>query len=287
MLRSAVKRVSSFRKLPALEVLSVKSAAFKPINVKSFSQKHHDEEALGMPKEKVTYNDVLSYNEGLRKYMTKVYKTTAISVGGVLAAASVFSGIPVIALNPWVTMGLGFGGTLTGIIGHAYSQPITQNDDGSFNISFGKKFWYSTIMLGGACSLAPALLMVKGTGIALTAAGATTLTMGGAMAYTMAAPAGKLSSWQPALWGGLLGLVGLNVGAFLLSGYLSPGALALCHSVNVYGGIGLFAGLTAFDTHMAMKEYSEGYRDYYSHALNQYLNFINLFVRFIEVFRND
>lgn len=48
-------------------------------------------------------------------------------------------------------------------------------------------------------------------------------------------------------------------------------------------GVGIFTLLTASDTHKAIEQYREGDADHLMHAVSFYLNFVNIFVRIMEI----
>jgi FtsH-binding integral membrane protein len=43
--------------------------------------------------------------------------------------------------------------------------------------------------------------------------------------------------------------------------------------------------MTAYDTHRAIEEYKAGNADHLYHAVSFYLNFLNIFVRVVEIMR--
>ena len=54
-------------------------------------------------------------------------------------------------------------------------------------------------------------------------------------------------------------------------------------SLDTYGGIVVFSGMTAYDTHVAIKMYKDGIPDHLECATQLYLNFVNILIRFIEI----
>jgi FtsH-binding integral membrane protein len=56
------------------------------------------------------------------------------------------------------------------------------------------------------------------------------------------------------------------------------------HSIDLYGGVALFTVYNAYDTHVVIRDYETGNRDYVGHATNYSLNCINIFIRLLEIF---
>jgi len=99
--------------------------------------------------------------------------------------------------------------------------------------------------------------------------GATAMFLG-MTAAALVAPAGSMLRLGTPLFGGLMGMLGLSV---LQMFYPIP----LVHSLLLYGGLGLFAVFTAYDTQVAIKDYENGNRDPVSHGVNFFINFSAMF----------
>lgn len=57
----------------------------------------------------------------------------------------------------------------------------------------------------------------------------------------------------------------------------------MTHIISLYGGIPLFTGLIAYDTHKSIEKYNSGDPDHLGCSVELYLDFMNLFVRFVEI----
>jgi FtsH-binding integral membrane protein len=102
--------------------------------------------------------------------------------------------------------------------------------------------------------------------------------------YAKYRPRGELLTYEAPLMGGLMGLVGLgvvNLGSVAIFG---PNVVSTAlHSVDTYGGILLFTGLTAYDTQKAISRYQNRDPDHLGCSVELYLDFMNLFVRIMEI----
>jgi FtsH-binding integral membrane protein len=107
---------------------------------------------------------------------------------------------------------------------------------------------------------------------------------GGATWYAMTRKTSELEIWGSTLYGGLTGIVGislLGLGSNLIFGHNWFSDLS--HVVSLYGGIPLFTGLVAYDTYKSIDKYQSGDPDHLGCSTELYLDFINLFVRFVEI----
>lgn len=88
------------------------------------------------------------------------------------------------------------------------------------------------------------------------AMGLTTMIFGGASFYALRSPKEKLLGWGPALYTGVIGLVGLQLIGGLSFLAMGPNALTMMlMKADIYVGLGIFTGLVAYDTQLAIKQY--------------------------------
>ena len=102
--------------------------------------------------------------------------------------------------------------------------------------------------------------------------------------YAMTRKEGELEQYKSVLAGGLSGLLGvslLGLGSDLLFGYNWFGNMT--NMLSLYGGIPLFTGFIAYDTHKAIEMYKSGVPDHLGCSTAIYLDFIGLFIRFIRI----
>lgn len=122
-------------------------------------------------------------------------------------------------------------------------------------------------------------------GVFATATGLSLAVMGGAAAFAYSRPSGSLLKYEAPLFGGLVGLIGVGLVGFGSSILLGHDHMLsrILFDVNTYCGIALFTGLTAYDTHNAIDRYEKGDADHLGCCVDLYLDFINLFIRFMEI----
>lgn len=102
------------------------------------------------------------------------------------------------------------------------------------------------------------------------------------MAYMM--PKDKMLGYGRVFMGGLLGLIGMQLVGLGAAYFMGPNALSsLLFNVNTYGGILLFSGLIAYDTHVAMKNYEMGNADHLQMSIQFLLNLWNILIRVMEI----
>ena len=123
------------------------------------------------------------------------------------------------------------------------------------------------------CSIGP-LLCVLSPQLALSAAVISSATMGGMYAFARWMPSGSLLPYGSALMVSLWGLLGVSIGGFWFPAL---------HTIDAYGGVALFAALTAYDVQNAIQSVKGDQPNHWRHAIEFHLNFLNLFVRFVEI----
>lgn len=96
-------------------------------------------------------------------------------------------------------------------------------------------------------------------------------------------PPSRPRAHQP-LAGGMIGIMGISIANIWVQ---SP----MLSNVWVYGGLLLFTGYVAYDTHATIQDYNEGERDPYKHALSFFQNAWGIFRHLLVIFgvgpRND
>jgi FtsH-binding integral membrane protein len=233
--------------------------------------------------------EVVSKNRGLNKFVQKVYHTTGFGIAGSLALAQGLHMSDLAVQCPLQCLIGGFVVALTGTAGLHYgkykvkkrgSELYAENDD-------ARIAGYTAICAGMGTTISPMVSMV--TEISPTifpaATGVSLAVMAGASWWSYRQPEGALLSWQAPLMGGLIGLIGVSLTGLLSGMIFGPQCLAfqMLHSVDTYGGILLFTGFTAYDTHKAIERYKKGDPDHLGCATELYLDFMNLLVRIMEV----
>jgi FtsH-binding integral membrane protein len=211
--------------------------------------------------------DGVTFDEGLRKHMLSIYNymTSGILLTGVVALLTARSGLALtlmqgpmfwlIALSPLaIVFAMSFGA-------NRFSKGTLQ-----------MMFWGFAILMG--LSMSSIFLVYTGSSIAATffatAAAFAGLSLFG---YTTKK---DLSGWGSFL---LMGVIGLIVASLLNIWLQSP---ALMWAVS-FIGVGIFAGLTAYDTQRLKNQYAQlrgtdfAGKAVILGALSLYLDFINMF----------
>jgi len=233
-----------------------------------------------------TTAEVVSNNLGLSRFIKKVYLTSGLGITGGLGTAWVFSNSALVVTH---TPHLIFGGLLAGFIGCSglkiFKYTVSADKTESVN-STGRLLSFGLITGSMGLMISPIILVSQFVSpmILPVATIMSLVTMGGATAYAYSLPPDKLLSWEAPLMIGLLGVCGVGLTALGSTMIFGPNAFAsLLHSIDIYGGIVVFSGLTAYETHLAISMYQKGDPDHLGCATNVFLDFMNLFVRFVEI----
>lgn len=223
--------------------------------------------------------DSAAIDQGLRKYMLGVYNymTSGILLTGVIAMLT----SNWVMANPSAAQML-YSGPLSWVIMLAPLGFILVMSFGMNKMSAGTLqilFWSFAAVMG--VSLSSIFLVYTGTSIAktffITAATFGSLSLWG---YTTKK---DLSGWGTFLFMGLIGIIIASVVNIFL------GSSTLQWVVSI-AGVGIFAGLTAYDTQKIRNMYYEGdasdtrSKKMIMGALNLYLDFINLFLMLLRFF---
>ena len=151
-------------------------------------------------------------------------------------------------------------------------------------------FWSSIVMMGAGVSPMFAYLCAGQPWLLPTSVLLTSGVCAGASLYAYMKPADSLLYLKGPLLGSLLGVIGLQLAGLGASyfGY-GNGLLIMSHNISLYGGLLIFTGFMAYDTHSAIQQYKDGQPDHLSVAMNLFLNFKNLLIRIMQIMgnRND
>ena len=245
----------------------------------------------------VTNKEAIENDFGLKAFLNKTYVCTG---GGILA--TVGSGI-FFAEHPGIIfeyfpllMGGGFVSAIGGCFGmdSARYNIITTNihnpETGEMIEAYHSEndpariASFAAVIGGITCLISPVVAFAHWSGTLIPAMLSTSFIFGGAVHYAKTCKVGELDIWRSALHSGLWGILGCGLtglGSTLLFG---PNMFsAFIHSVDVYAGIPLFAGLVAYDTHLAIEMYQAKDPDHLGCSTGLYLDFVNILVRVIEI----
>jgi len=141
---------------------------------------------------------------------------------------------------------------------------------------------YAAFITGMSMTAAPVFYMYPGA--IMPALLSSSSVFGAAALYAYARPAGSLSTWGPTLSAGVGGLIGVGVVSILSEMIFGATGFAMAlNNVQLYAGIPIFAGLIAYDTNQAIAMYKMKYPDHLGCSTQLYLDFMNLFLRFVQI----
>jgi FtsH-binding integral membrane protein len=244
-------------------------------------------------KKSFSSNQLINSNFGLNQFIKKTYLWTGGAVSGSIGISILGAKVDFISsvFNSFgMFIGTGFGMSLIGITGIAFIKPEYHT---SKQTNSKPSYFYTTNPVSRVLSYGS---LVSGMGILMIpmfvafpdaiipAFIGSSSVFGGAVYYGLTKKQGEIKTWESTLYSGLSGLVGvslLGLGSNLLLGQNMFGSAA--HLISLYGGIPLFTGLIAYDTYKAIERYNEGIPDHLGCSVDLYLDFINVFVRLVEI----
>ena len=238
--------------------------------------------------DKEVSTDTLLQNPGFRQFLSRTYAWTGLGLFGTLGIATLLGPLG-------LSMPLFIGGIVTSfasIFGLSWLKPEFKK-----KIDHGKEILYAEDSLARKLSfvgltggmgvvMAPMMQMVLAIDpmIVPVSLGLTASIFGGCWLYSKKCTDLQMLQWKAPLLIGLCSLVGLQLIGLGSIWFFGPNAVsALIHSVDLYGGIGLFTLLTIYDMHKASKMYRKGKPDHLGCATNLYLDALNLIVRIMQI----
>lgn len=229
---------------------------------------------------------IQDYKKGLQEYMSRVYTRTAMGVGATIGTGLL--SLPLATEYPFQVLGAGAVTSLISVLGIGYINPIQKNDHGCFRTENPPlreaSFW--GLATGMGLAFAPMLGMTQAIDpsilpSALVISGSI---LGGCAYASTRIQDETIMAWKAPLGVGLLTLLGTQVVGLASMMLFGPGPFSsLLHNVDIYGGVALFTAMSIYDSHIARKSYQEGNADHLGCATSLYLDFINLFVRIMEI----
>ena len=293
--------IKLLRKSSQIDINGVK--AFSTWN---FSSNKQVEKVEVLDRSQLHYTDIIDRNFGLKQFIKRTYMWTGLgitsSLGLSLALSSFFPQI-FASTSPGAFLGGCAVLTIGGAIGvgmgqyRLHRQLVNVKNSDSKAIGFSKSdqveimyssnsplrtLSYVALLTGNGLMCIPLFALVPDA--VLPAFIASASVFGGSTWFAVRAKPGELDAWTPVLYGGLSGLVGvslLGLGSQIFFGANWFGDMT--HMLSLYGGIPLFTGLIAVDTQKAIEKYQAGEPDHLGCSTELYLDFMNLFVRFVEI----
>lgn len=245
----------------------------------------------------ITNSQIVDSNFGVKEFVKKTYLWTGGGICGSIGFSLLGAkyGLEIIDSIKSLEILFGTGAILSvgGTIGMCFTnykvlaKQMLTNTGSQTNVyysinSIPRILSYCSLVVGNGIIMTPIFSTMPNA--VLPAFIASSSVFAGATMYTMTRKAGELDSWGATLYSSLTGLVGvslLGLGSqlFLGQNWFSD----TTHLISLYGGVPLFTGLVAYDTHIAIQRYLSNDPDHLGCATGLYLDFINLFVRFMEI----
>ncbi|KAM9977205.1 hypothetical protein ACTFIR_011063 [Dictyostelium discoideum] len=297
-----------------------------PFGNPSFSDIIKDSNFLLLKKDYDDYFHLIKTNIGLKLFLKNVYITTAIAFTGTILSGLIFSQLMIGSPQSLPTaLGLGVGGSMLSLIlcnmqqptyttydtiwdgplDNSVKKPILKSVDknGKSLIEFEEfsksvipitvanystlhKMAFVSFCVFNGISLSPAFGLLPVSTVLGVAALSVFVTGGSAFAALKMKP-DSLTKYKPILYGSLFGLFGLglvSIGTSIMMGENTFTRFA--QEFDLYFGLALFTGLTALDTHNAVKTFQEGKPDYIRVSIDLFLDILNIFVRLLRA-RSD
>jgi len=219
--------------------------------------------------------DASTYPLAVRERLMRTYGYFAGGIALTAAAATVFArNEAVVSFAASRPMAFLIGGAVVGI-GSLIGIHMAKNK------TLKRSLWVTFMTAQGATMVPIALL---GGPIVLQAAAATGLMVGSLSAVAAAAPSDSFLFMGGGLSIGLACLVGASFASIVF-----PGS-SLLQNVTLYGGMGLFGAYTLYDTQKAVQKarlHTEEQFDPMVDSLGLYMNTVNIFIRFVQIFANN
>lgn len=237
----------------------------------------------------LTAGETISNSYGLNRFMNRVYGWAAVQFTIGIGAAYGLSKVEALQDRPGVCVIGGLVATFVGYIGASWMSPIDHSyeKDGELVRNTKNKplrvILYGLGTIGMGMSLAPLLREIN-PDIVVSALAITGGLFGGASLVAYSLPKNKLFSYYQTLQGCLLGLVliGFIGGGIRLFMGENPVTNALIKLDNI-AGIAIFTLYMMMDTHLAIKNYEDGYADHLGVSIQFVLNAWNIFVRLLSL----
>jgi FtsH-binding integral membrane protein len=150
--------------------------------------------------------------------------------------------------------------------------------------SLPRQLSYYAIVGGMTMLVSPILVFANAQNILMPSMFITGAIFSGATLYANTRKVDELEAWSYGLHSGVFALVGCGFTGLASTLIFGENTFSIfLHSINVYAGIPIFAGLIAFNTHKAIKMYKNKDPDHLVCSVELYLDFMNILIRIIEI----
>lgn len=229
---------------------------------------------------------------GLKQFMTKVYTKMALGVAATVGTSlTMMPLMTTFHVNPFIPFGIGAVSMFGSIYGLTSSKPtyLTKEENGEIihytenSTSRELSFWGLSVGMGTMMSPMVTMVMENDPVILPASLLLSGYIFGGCALFASKTKNTKILEWKAPLMIGLTSLIGIQlvgIGANIIMGHNALSSMI--HSVDIYGGIGLFTIMSIYDAYLAKKMYLEGDADHLGCTVNLYLDFMNLLIRIME-----
>ncbi len=247
-----------------------------------------------------TNKQLIDSNYGLRKFITRTFVWTGGGITGSIGVSMIGATFFPEFASTFAPVLDGFIMSIFGVLGIGFSDYkvhkdvlITKNTNNLYRKSeqieifytknsIQRLLGYSSFLVGNGLMMMPLFIIYPHAVLpAFVASGSV---FSGSVLYAWSKKEGELEIWKSGLYSGLTGMVGvslLGIGTQLFMGHNMFSDFT--HLISLYGGIPLFSGLVAYDTHKSIDRYMKGDPDHLGCSSELHLDFLNLFVRFAEI----
>lgn len=232
---------------------------------------------------------------GLRRFLSRVFLRTGLGIAGTVGLAAALAPVAMELAPQFLGGGLLL--ALASCIGVTMIKPEIKSVQVSVpktsetqEVLYAKDKPFREVCFAGligsmALGLAPMMQIITEISpmIVPISLGLTSAIFGGCWLVSKWCSDLQMMQWRAPLMIGLGTLVGgglLSIGSMLIWG---PNMFsAMWQTIDIYGGIALFTGMSIYDMHAAVKMYQEKNPDHIGCATNLYLDFLNLLIRIME-----
>lgn len=234
--------------------------------------------------------DTVKTDMGLRQFLGRVYLRSGLGIAGTVGLAAALAPFAFTGAFPYLMCG-GLVLAMGSCLGIIYIKPeIKTITVGNQEVVYAKdklsrELCFVGLVGGMAMGLAPMMYIITEISpmIVPISLMLTSSIFGGCWWYSKRCSDLQMMKWRAPLLIGLGTLVGgglLSLGSMLIFG---PNMFStMWQTLDIYGGIALFTGMTIYDMHAAVKMYQEKNPDHIGCSTNLYLDFLNIFIRVME-----
>lgn len=234
-------------------------------------------------------------NIGLTRFTNKVYSRmgAGVTISMALAGGLATTFDPMAMEYALGCLGVGIVSSFGSIFALNMYKPTYKEDtiDGESVIysenPTGREIAFWTLPVGMGIMITPMMniMLEIDPMIPVAATMTAAVIFGGAVFASKRIKDSTMLQWKAPLIVGLGGLICMQLAGLGASFFMGSNSFSnIVHSVDVYGGIGLFTLMSIYDSYKARKMYLKGKPDHIKCATKIYLDMMNLIIRIMEAF---